>query len=227
MSQSITQRLALNLVAGLAFSIGLIPVGFCVAAPLQVSVLDLQSKAVAEIVITVTAIDAATASRSATPISSAAIIDQINKEFVPEVIVVQMGTTVSFPNTDSVAHQVYSFSAAKRFSLPLYRGKPYPPVVFDQAGIVTLGCNIHDHMVGYVVVTETPHFGQTNAQGQWLRELPLGAYRIRAWHPRLNEQLAEQSVTLTDSSSGSVAFKLTKPMRPIHRASTDRRLRDY
>jgi plastocyanin len=186
---------------------------------------DAQGKPVADIVITATANDAG--GHNALPRSAAnAIMDQVNKEFVPEVLVVHTGTTVSFPNSDSVAHQVYSFSAAKRFSLPLYRGKPYPPVLFEQAGIVTLGCNIHDQMIGYIAVVDTPYFGETNVQGQWSSELPLGSYRIRAWHPRLNAQPSEQAVTISDTRTAQLTIALSKPLRPLH-PPTDRRIRDY
>jgi plastocyanin len=222
MTQSVPVRTAI----ALAFSFGLMHMHYCLALPLQVSVLDARSKPVAEIVITVTPVDTAATNSKTTPVPSTAIMDQINKEFVPEVLVLRTGTIVSFPNSDSVAHQVYSFSIAKRFSLPLYRGKPYPPVVFDQAGIVTLGCNIHDHMVGYIVVTDTPYFGQTNKQGQWSHELPQGSYRIRAWHPRLNEPVTEQSITISDLSAARVAFTLVKALRPLD-PPADRRIRDY
>ena len=76
--------------------------------------------------------------------------------FAPDLLVIPVGSTVEFPNSDSVSHQIYSFSPAKRFQLPLYRGKPYPPVHFDQAGVVTLGCNIHDEMLAYLLVTDAP-----------------------------------------------------------------------
>ena len=74
---------------------------------------------------------------------------------------VGVGTRVEFPNNDSVSHQVYSFSPAKRFQLPLYKGEIHPPVTFDQPGLVVLGCNIHDSMVGYIYVTDAPYFGTT------------------------------------------------------------------
>jgi plastocyanin len=222
MTQSLPVRNAITL----ALSIGLMPTHYCLASPLQVSVLDARNKPVAEIVITVTAVDTAPSNPKANSVAATAIMDQMNKEFVPEVLVVRIGTIVSFPNSDSVAHQVYSFSSAKRFSLPLYRGKPYPPVVFDHAGVVTLGCNIHDSMVGYIVVTDSSYFGQTNQQGQWSHDLPPGAYRIRAWHPRLNEQVAEQSITLTDSRAAPVTFMLAKALRPLN-PPPDRRIRDY
>jgi len=84
------------------------------------------------------------------------VVDQVDKEFVPRVQAVLVGTPVRFPNNDNVRHQVYSFSPAKRFELPLYAGVPAQPVVFDKPGVVVLGCNIHDWMIGYVYVSESP-----------------------------------------------------------------------
>jgi plastocyanin len=219
-----TRCLSVRVATILALSFGLMPAGLCAASALQVLVLDAQGNPVADIVIT--AANDATAHNGSPRPAANAIMDQVNKEFVPEVLVVHTGTTVSFPNSDSVAHQVYSFSAAKRFSLPLYRGKPYPPVLFEQAGIVTLGCNIHDQMIGYIAVVDSPYFGQTNVQGQWSSELPLGSYRIRAWHPRLSEQPSEQSVTISDTHTVQLTITLSKPLRPL-RPPTDRRIRDY
>src|ERR1700694_3849557 len=72
-----------------------------------------------------------------------AVMDQVKRAFAPDLLVVPVGSTVAFPNSDSVSHQIYSFSAAKRFQLRLYHGKPYPPVPVDQPGVITLGCNIH------------------------------------------------------------------------------------
>ncbi len=95
------------------------------------------------------------------------MVDQVDRAFAPDLLVIPLGSTVEFPNSDSVSHQIYSFSPAKRFQLPLYRGKPYPPVHFDQAGVVTLGCNIHDDMLAYLVVTDAPWFGRTDAAGAW------------------------------------------------------------
>ena len=91
-----------------------------------------------------------------------AVIDQHHEQFVPRVLIVQRGTEVSFPNTDRVQHHVYSFSQTKQFELPLYRGNEHPPVMFDHAGVAVLGCNIHDHMVGYVLVVDSSHFGFTD-----------------------------------------------------------------
>ena len=136
--------------------------------------------------------------------------------FLPEVVVVPVGSSVSFPNSDSVSHQIYSFSAAKRFQLPLYRGKPYPPVLFDQTGIVILGCNIHDWMIGYIDVTDAPFYGTTDAQGAWSAQLSAGRYQITVWHPRMREGsptlIRELSIDAGDRAS--LTLQLTKALRP-------------
>jgi plastocyanin len=144
-----------------------------------------------------------------------ALMDQVNLAFLPDVLVIPVHSTVQFPNSDAVGHQVYSFSSARRFQLPLYRGKPYPPVLFDQPGVVTLGCNIHDNMIGYIFVTAAPWFGRTDTHGEWqAHDLPAGKFRVRVWHPLLNEaQEPERSVDVT-ADHGAVEFRLAKPLRP-------------
>jgi len=113
-----------------------------------------------------------------------AVMDQVDKEFVPRVLPVRTGTKVSFPNSDNILHHVYSFSKAKPFELPLYKGAPANPVVFDNPGVVVLGCNIHDWMKGYIVVLETPWFGKTGDKGKTLiKDVPPGRYKIFLWHP--------------------------------------------
>ncbi|HUQ75842.1 MAG TPA: methylamine utilization protein [Burkholderiales bacterium] len=113
-------------------------------------------------------------------------VQQIDQEFVPRVKAVVVGSPVSFPNRDSVRHHVYSFSAAKRFDLPLYVGTPAKPVLFDTPGVVTVGCNIHDWMVGYIYVSESPYFATTDEKGgAHIGSLPAGAYTVRVWHPQL------------------------------------------
>jgi plastocyanin len=117
-----------------------------------------------------------------------AVMDQKNKEFVPHVLPVQAGTSVSFPNSDNIFHHVYSFSNAKQFELPLYKGKPASPIVFDKPGVVVLGCNIHDWMRAYIVVLETPYFSKTDKYGTALiAEEPPGEYSARVWHSDLKD----------------------------------------
>jgi plastocyanin len=143
-----------------------------------------------------------------------AIMDQINRAFVPDLLVIPVGSTVAFPNSDSVSHQIYSFSPARKFQLPLYHGKPYPPVHFDQAGLVTLGCNIHDSMLAYVLVTDAPYFGRTDAKGAWSVDVPAGAYRITVWHPRMQESsVLERELTIRDGEHAALTLKLAKALR--------------
>ena len=116
-------------------------------------------------------------------------------------------------------HHVYSFSPAKRFELPLYVGTPADPVVFDRPGVVTIGCNIHDWMIGYIYVAETPHLGRTGADGQVrLDNLPAGRYVVRVWHPRMepSEEATSRAVSLERAGTLSLAWQLTlKPsVRP-------------
>src|SRR5580700_3958606 len=126
-----------------------------------------------------------------------AVMDQVNRAFAPDLLVIPVGSTVEFPNSDATSHQIYSFSPAKRFQLPLYRGKPYPPTHFEQPGVVTLGCNIHDEMLAYLLVTDAPWFGRTDASGAWSAELPKGRYRVMLWHPRLRDSDSDLERELT------------------------------
>jgi plastocyanin len=128
--------------------------------------------------------------------SAAAVMDQIDKQFVPAVLAVATGTAVSFPNRDDIRHQVYSFSPAKRFELRLYEGTPSAPLTFDQPGLVILGCNIHDWMLGYVYVTDDPWFGVSDAEGRIHLDAPAGQYPATLWHPALVDMQPVDAGTL-------------------------------
>jgi plastocyanin len=123
-------------------------------------------------------------------------IDQVNKRFVPRVTILRTGTAVTFPNSDKIRHQVYSFSAAKTFDLKLYAGSPKEEVVFDKPGLVVLGCNIHDSMVGFVAVVDSPYFGKVPSSGEIALDLPPGRYGIRLWHPNLATPPAPKEITV-------------------------------
>ena len=126
-------------------------------------------------------------------------IAQRGRRFVPAVTVVPVGTKVQFPNQDTVRHHLYSFSPAKKFELKLYVGRPEKPVEFDRAGVVVLGCNIHDTMVGWVIVSDTPWYAKTSATGRaTLADVPPGHYVLRSWHPDLpaGSTGVEQPVTV-------------------------------
>ena len=155
------------------------------------------------------------------------VIDQVNKEFTPQVTAILVGTSVTFPNNDNVRHQVYSFSLAKRFELPLYAGVPAQPIVFDKPGVVVLGCNIHDWMVGYVYVSESPYFAKTDAEGRALiAELPPREYLVRVWHPRLDGTEEATAKRIDASGAKHVDLELKLPLKPegrIRRAPTSER----
>jgi len=194
--------------------LGLLAATPLVAGDLSVTVVDRAGAGIAEVVVTATPVaGAASAGRYPRP---PAVMDQKNLEFLPRVLVVGTGTRVEFPNNDSVSHQVYSFSAAKRFQLPLYKGAPHSPVTFDQAGLVVLGCNIHDAMVGYIYVTESPYFGKTDGSGQLVfKGLAAGDYRIGIWSPFIKDSPAslEQTVHAEGSGVAAARLQLTQALR--------------
>lgn len=152
----------------------------------------------------------------ALPLSDAprsAVIDQVRVQFAPRVSVVETGASVSFPNSDDVLHHVYSFSPAKRFELPLYSGRPASPVVFDQPGVVVLGCNIHDQMIAYVVVLDTPVHAVTGADGVAVLEAPAGEYALQVWHERLG-QTPWRAPQALGADGGARTVELAFPVAP-------------
>jgi len=154
-------------------------------------------------------------------------VEQIDLEFVPHVKAIQAGTAVSFPNRDDVRHHVYSFSPARRFELPLYVGTPAQRVVFDQPGVVVMGCNIHDWMVGYIYVSPSPHFAATGARGTaHIAGLPAGRYTVHVWHPRLaaaEETTRRQAVLGAEGNAALEWVVALKPETRVRRAPVSRR----
>lgn len=143
-----------------------------------------------------------------------AAMDQINKQFAPYLLAIEQGTPVVFPNSDSIKHHVFSFSAAKRFQLKLYKDRRPEPLVFDKPGVVALGCNIHDWMVGYIYVAQSKLYLQSDQQGYAQFDVPPRDYQLRVWHPRFKESDA-QRLTSTSSNTNKIIFSLNKPLHPI------------
>lgn len=165
------------------------------AAPLEVLVTDGAGKPLAGAVVLAESPQARAAVKPVPGLE----IAQAGKQFVPQVSIVPVGSAVNFPNRDTVRHHVYSFSPVKPFEIKLYVGTPASPVVFDKPGIAVLGCNIHDSMVAWVVVAETPYFGQTGPDGKLsLPNLPAGTYKLRSWHASLpaGSTGVEQALTM-------------------------------
>lgn len=198
----------------LSVLLGLTALTTAAAAPaeLTLSVKGTKGEPVADAVVSLIPLDGA----SVPPPAEGGEIAQESQEFAPYVTVVQAGSRVLFPNKDTVQHHVYSLSKAKKFELPLYNPNQKESFVFDVSGLVTLGCNIHDWMVAYLMVVPTPWFAKTNAQGAAAVAAPAGRYRLEVWHPRLAASLT-QEITLAAEAPATREFTLT--------LKTDRRIR--
>lgn len=178
--------LARTLISGSTLALG---VASLQAAPLSVKVTDARGQPLAGAVV---AVEGKALSSRAKP-GTQAELAQKDRQFRPQLLVIQTGTEVRFPNEDPVRHHVYSYSAPKTFELKLYLGQPSNPVLFDKPGVVPVGCNIHDRMAAHIVVVDTPLFAITDAQGLARLELPAqsGALQLRSWHPSRAEALAQ------------------------------------
>ncbi len=151
------------------------------------------------------------------------VMDQQDKEFVPYVLPIEVGTAVNFPNKDNIKHHVYSFSEPKKFELPLYGGQAPRLLLFDKPGVIVLGCNIHDWMLAYILVLQTPYFTTTDSRGTWHVEgLPAGDYEARVWHPLMRQtvDLTTQRLALSPSEPANLRFVIslkrdTRRPRPI------------
>jgi len=118
--------------------------------------------------------------------NTVAIIDQINKTFAPDQIIIRQGQSVDFPNSDNIRHHVYSFSEPRTFELRLYADKPEKPILFPKPGIVVIGCNIHDSMIGYIYVAQHQHLATTDENGNAQLALSETPSTISVWHPYLS-----------------------------------------
>ena len=164
--------------------------------------------------------------RQGTPVS--AEIYQKDRAFHPHVLVVPVGSSVDFPNRDNTQHHVYSFSPAKTFNIELYADRPAAPIVFDKPGIVELGCNIHDHMQGFVVVTDTAATGQTDASGQVTLSIESQdtegspeKVTVEIWHPRLPDNTRPVTREIEAGDESAIVTLNLEP-EPAAEGSLDR-----
>ncbi len=197
---AVARTALLSALAGTAWSVS--------AASLNVQVSDAAGQPLADAAVYAEPASGPVSARSAKTVE----IEQKGRKFLPPVTVIQSGTSVSFPNHDTVRHHVYSLSPAKMFDLKLYAGESPNPIGFDKPGIVVIGCNIHDKMVAYIIVAPTPYFGKTDAAGKIrLDDLPPGKYSLKAWHYDLPPGAApsEQPLDLHGGGTADIAVAMT------------------
>jgi len=155
-----------------------------------------------------------------------AVMDQVNKEFVPHVLPVAVGTEVRFPNHDQIHHHVYSFSRTKVFETPLYKGEEADPVVFDQEGAVKIGCNIHDWMSAVILVLPNGFFAKTGGDGVFrISGLPAGRYPVVVWHERSETAVNDTKREIQTDEAAPVVLSLE--VRPPRERSGAHGMRKY
>lgn len=210
--EGLRAAIAAPICAAMIASTGAVP-----AAEVDVLVVDSAGEPVPNV-----AVYLSSDNRSAASGGTRAVMDQVDTQFVPHILVVQTGTRVEFPNSDTIAHHVYSFSHPNHFKLPIYKGDAHPPVTFEYSGVVILGCNIHDNMLGFILVVDTDRFSKTNQGGMASLQIddPRGA-ELSIWSPRIRD--AEESLTqiLRDGNGAVVEFRLRKNLRPAHDQHSD------
>lgn len=175
---------------------------------LTVTVLDSNQQPLALAVVSVNGVELATSEQPT------AIMDQVDRLFVPYILAVRENAQVAFPNRDNIRHQVYSFSEVKPLELPLYSNREAPEIQFENSGIVVLGCNIHDHMQAYIYVSPHDLSRQTNAQGTVT--LPLGATQVHVWYPSLTDVVTEEMVV--PIVAGQKQLTVTLPVQAQHQS---------
>ena len=129
-------------------------------------------------------------------------VEQKDLTFIPALLPIEVGTKVQFPNLDDQYHNIFSYSPVKRFDLGRYRPeeRPIPSVMFDKPGLVTLRCDIHEHMRGLILVLSTPYFVMTDAAGRFrLDKLPAGRHALKAWID--SRTTREKSIELKDGQT--------------------------
>ena len=182
------------------------------AADLSVTVRDSSGRPVVDAVVTVEAPGRA-------PAAGRFTISQHNMMFMPEVLVIPVGSTVSFGNLDPFRHHVYSFSAARRFELKLFGEGQTRPVTFERVGLVAIGCNIHDAMQGFIHVVDTPFARKTDSSGRvTITGLPAGSHRVRVWHALLRAPANQITLTVDAARTPTlpVSVRLRRPAPMNH-----------
>ena len=170
----------------------------------ELKVVDQEGNPVADVVFTWT---------STTPTKVSAqpiIIDQIDRQFVPHVTAIPAGQDVDFPNSDNIRHHVYSFSESNPFEIKLYRNRPTEPINFARPGVVALGCNIHDQMIGYIYVAEQSSAIVVSDKKGMVQIPDTG--EVSYWHPRMSQTGSKVDTLLRTGDKSKV---LTLNLLPV------------
>lgn len=187
------------------------------ADAIQIKIIDTSSSAVEYAVVSLKPLFEMSAQASEAGVPA---LKQTGALFSPFVLPVRRGATVSFPNFDEFRHHVYSFSKAKRFQLRLYGQDETKQIQFDNAGVVALGCNIHDNMLAYVYVTENPLFKTTGASGAVEFEgLEAGEYEIHVWHPDMKNRDEQNlgKLVVSENTVGAMPKTVTVQLRNVRK----------
>ena len=189
-------------------------VAVATGATFRVAVSDARGTALPDAVVSLRTPAAPTARpRLAVP-SEPVVIEQLDREFVPRVTVVPVGARISLPNKDAVPHSVYSFSPAKSFEFDVYVGASPQVLTLDKAGVIKLGCNIHDWMVGYIVVVDTPFAQRSDTRGAvTFSTVPEGDYELRVWHPQQRAGEHVVAVTVSEQTQARTIAIDVAPLR--------------
>ena len=186
----------------------LLGICFCLplhAGSLTVQVFNQKHQPLADAVIYLTSDET-----PAMPVNNHFEIEQKDKIFKPFVTVLPIGAKTMFPNRDGIGHHVYSFSPVKKFQLPLSEYESTDTVTFDQAGVVTVGCNIHDWMVAYIYVVDTPYYAKSVKDGAaMIDNVPDGDYEIHVAHPGMKSVTAmTKRIDMAVDTKASLEFSL-------------------
>jgi hypothetical protein len=188
------------------------------AAEIEVTVLDRHGQPVPNVAVYVQSDH----DRNLPPPADPAVMYQVESRFEPDLLIVQTGTRVQFPNNDRVAHHVYSFSKPNNFVLPMFKGNMRPQVEFEYAGVVTVGCNLHDHMISYILVVDSQAFGKTGRDGRVQLEVDnRDGLTVNIWNPQLRLDGEVLAQTVKAGRSAQLTFSLTQELRAHRGVETE------
>jgi plastocyanin len=208
MTRLLSNSIGFLSVAG-AVCVWLSAAGPSVAADVNLSFVDVEGADVQDVIATLEVPDGQTV---AAPAPIEVEVNQYRQSFDPLVTTVPVNSDVRFRNSDSFAHHVYSFSKAKSFERRQSTSGVTEAITLENPGLIALGCNIHDHMLAYIYVSDTPYYGRSGRDGSvQMQDVPDGSYVLKIWHPRLKGKAIEKPVNV---SGDTVEINETLELKP-------------